>query len=892
MRTPRPHPVLTLAAGLTLVVAGTPTAGAFATSTSATAPTAALAADGAPVAWQSDTHTFTIDDVVGNALGETDATNPNVIRDGDAGESLTGEDPIVAKEGGTLYPINSTFGFDVQDFVGATEKTFDGVAEEGWVGEFTDGTGSGLQFVDAPTSDLKAPNLVGTWAAGLGGNEVKASTEHFTVMEAVLTCFQTVPYEYWDSKEDFDEGLPSVPSLADVTQCTNNQLPNPVTTADVAAAIAALEPNEDSVVPDPLDLYLGTNYAVTEKDDGKVLYRWGQAVKRPTDIRFTTSLALPDDWSEVAAGERGFTVTRAELVLRHAVTNNPNDQIRPEDWENEGATGLLPEYTTNEAGQWLSTKGCYEGDGDYIPAGTVLRDPSEALENAPSSDLAGGFSNAWYTTIDRDPFQWAYLTGDGTTVGSSVPNDELGDLVSGPRWRMLSNKFGQDIPSLEIPTIACDEPPYEKGTIRYVVGDLATTTINLLDWSKDPADARWDDAASPLAYSAGWMTSWAGADAADHVDGQLTYPGDEERCLSGSAADGTCVSALGTKLTDGFDVAFYVKGDQKPLKVYDVFIRVEYEGGEQPPTATLDFGDAPATYDTPLVSATVGDVYLGAAVDAEAAPQTPLDGTGDDVNGTDDEDGVTFPEDGFTVGEEATVAVQRHGEGTVSAWFDWDADGTFVDDEMYPVTGDTLQVEPPATAAAGPTFARFMISDTEGVGEVEDYAITVGGLDYGDAPASYEKTSAGTDEAYHVITGPALRTVDAEPGPQLPWNGTGDDVNGIDDEDGVGLAKFVTGKSSTVRVTATAAGKLDAWVDWDGDGKFGEDELVADSLSVRDGTISFKVAVPTDAVLGETFARFRVSEEGGLDPTGRALSGEIEDHVITITGRTGGTTTP
>jgi GEVED domain len=887
MRTPRHHPVLTMAAGLTLVAASAPAAGALATSTTGAVTTAAVAADGTTVAWQSEKHTFTMDDVVGNALGETDADNPNVIKDGDAGETLTGEDNIVAKDGGTLYPINSTFSFDVQDFVGATEKTFDTVAEEGWVGEFSDDLGSGVQFVDQETDELKAGNLIGTWAAGLGGSDVKASTEHYTVMEAVLTCFQTVPYDYWDSKEDFDEGLPSVPSLADVTRCAENRLPNPVgdeaMDAAVADAIALLEPNEDSVIPSPTDLYLGTNYSVTEKDDGKVLYRWGQAVKRPSDIRFTTSLALPDEWYEVPEGERGYTVTKAELVLKHAVTNNPNDQIRPEDWENEGATGLLPDYTVADDGTWLSTKACFEGDGDFIPAGTVLRDPALGVEGAPSSDLGGGFSNAWYTTIDRDPFQWAYLTGDGSKVGSSVPDDSLGDLVSGPRWRFLSNKFGQDIPSLEVPAITCDEPPYEKGTIKYEVGDIVETRINLLDWSTDPLDARWDatdtgDAAqSPFAYSAGWMTSWAGAEAADHVDGQLTYPGDEDRCLNGSAADGTCVSSLGTKLTDGFDVALYVKGDQKPLKVYDLYIEVEYEGGTEP-TYEYDFGDAPATYGTDAISAVVGDVYLGATVDAEPSALVSDDATGDDVTGTDDEDGVTFPEDGFAVGEESTVTFDRTGEGTLSAWFDWNADGMFVDAEMYAVEGESLTLTVPADAAAGPTFARFMMTDVDGVGEVEDYAIMVGGVDFGDAPESY-------GDASHTITALTMKTIDAEQASQYSPDATGDDTAGIDDEDGVGLAKFVTGKSSTVRVTATAAGKLDAWIDWNHDGTFGEDELVADALSVRDGTISFKVAVPENNILGTTFARFRVSEEGSLDPTGRAVSGEVEDHVITVSGK-------
>src|SRR5690606_23881088 len=126
---------------------------------------------------------------------------------------------------------------------------------------------------------------------------------------------------------------------------------------------------------------------------------------------------------------KGLKVTKAQLRVKHSITNNPNDQIRPEDWENEGATGLVPEYEVADDGTWRSTRGCYEGDGDFIPAGTVLRDPSLAIPGALSSDLAGGYSNAWYTTIDRDPFAWAYKTADGDMVGSQTPDDSLGKLV-------------------------------------------------------------------------------------------------------------------------------------------------------------------------------------------------------------------------------------------------------------------------------------------------------------------------------------------------------------------------------------------------------------------------------------------------------------------------------
>ncbi|MFO0750754.1 MAG: GEVED domain-containing protein [Myxococcota bacterium] len=42
--------------------------------------------------------------------------------------------------------------------------------------------------------------------------------------------------------------------------------------------------------------------------------------------------------------------------------------------------------------------------------------------------------------------------------------------------------------------------------------------------------------------------------------------------------------------------------------------------------------------------------------------------------------------------------------------------------------------------------------------------------------------------------------------------------------------------------------------------------------------------VPVGASLGVTFARFRISAAGGLNPTGPAASGEVEDYQVTIVG--------
>lgn len=297
-----------------------------------------------------------------------------------------------------------------------------------------------------------------------------------------------------------------------------------------------LKPNESTVVE---HIAVSDDYSVTLKDDGKLLFRWGNEIKRPNDIRLEATLDLPDEWSAPdASGLKPlFHITAAELLVNHTVTNNPNDQIRPEDFENEAAIGVLPSYRIENEGtateKWLSVDDYYAGDGTLYPAGTVLRDLSLAQQaegslldqiGAMSSDLVGGYTNAWYTTMDREPFQ-ADLTEDGT------------DYEVGPRWRLQPDKYGQDLPGVVIPQDPSEPPPPTKGEEKYEVGADTTTVINLLDWA----------GVSPLTLSAGWQTN---------------------------AGD---VSVNGLNMTDDFDVAFYVKGDIKPATLYDTQLVMSYE---------------------------------------------------------------------------------------------------------------------------------------------------------------------------------------------------------------------------------------------------------------------------------------------------------------------------
>ena len=158
--------------------------------------------------------------------------------------------------------------------------------------------------------------------------------------------------------------------------------------------------------------------------------------------------------------------------------------------------------------------------------------------------------------------------------------------------------------------------------------------------------------------------------------------------------------------------------------------------------------------------------------------------------------------------------------------------------------------------------------------------------DFGDAPASY-----GTSTAFHAAAGPTLGQLrDAEPAPQAPLDGSGDDTNGAagDDEDGVSFTtQMVPGGIAAVDVTvAGGSGLLDAFIDFDGDGAF--DSVteritpVSGTLLLSSDTTTLPFLVPITTTVGSTFARFRLSPTGGLDATSFGGTGEVEDYAVTI----------
>jgi hypothetical protein len=578
---------------------------------------------GGASAYESPLHVFSVNDVLGGFNGATfgseGATQDNTIIC-DLGPVACPEDnqPFLDKSGVMLYPVDSEFGYYVVDFLGAQGKSRDGDYREGFVGNIVDGGDVvGIQVSNAPTLKYKAKPPLGTWCQGLGGTSVKCETEHYTVMEHVLTCYETIPYKNANPVTGAQAQL-STPDQSLTFDCATAPLDDNVRILENGVPGVRLvnsEPCEAENDPagcqmfpnDKTDMLnniaLSSDYSVQLKDDGKPLYGWGGLHKRPNDVRMYARLELPAEWKEPGAD---FLVSKAQLVVNHWITNNPNDQLRPEDLENEAATGRKPSYRIEGTPGgpdevWKSLIPCYEGDGDFIEgetpaspigAGTVLRNMPFALQASAtpgelpgddpfafSADLTKAFTNAYYTTINRDPFEWSYVNSAQASagvydfVGSATPLSDLEmatdglELVSGPRWRLKPNKFGQDLPGLEIPLIECSAPPFKSDNIKYEVGEPVTTVINLLDWDEAT------NGPSPLSTSKGWV---------DYTQNAFI-----------EVTNG--VSSNGLPMSEDFDLAVYIKGDSKSTAVYNAKLVLEY-AAERPAGYDLAVAlTAPAT---------------------------------------------------------------------------------------------------------------------------------------------------------------------------------------------------------------------------------------------------------------------------------------------------------
>lgn len=326
-----------------------------------------------------------------------------------------------------------------------------------------------------------------------------------------------------------------------------------------------------------------------------------------------------------------------------------------------------------------------------------------------------------------------------------------------------------------------------------------------------------------------------------------------------------------------------------------------------------DFGDAPAPYPTLLNNNgawhPLSGPRLGALADSESDGQPGnASALGDDLNPStsDDEDGVVFLTL-LTPGQQAMVQVTVSANARLDAWMDFGLDGGWqVGDQIFNTVQlaagvHTLFFNVPAASKIGTSYARFRVSTagdlqpTGGAsnGEVEDYRVFITDVfDFGDAPAPSYPTLLNQNGARHTFSRSFClgAFVDGEVNGQPDANAKGDDNTpaGVpNDEDGIKLVgTLVPGSPAQVEVTctmgSTEVGRLNAWVDFNQDGDWDSGEQIFSDEPVGAGTKPYAFNVPTAAVGGATFARFRLNREGKLGVTGAATDGEVEDYEVSI----------
>jgi len=193
------------------------------------------------------------------------------------------------------------------------------------------------------------------------------------------------------------------------------------------------------------------------------------------------------------------------------------------------------------------------------------------------------------------------------------------------------------------------------------------------------------------------------------------------------------------------------------------------------------------------------------------------------------------------------------------------ASGTWAEDSTYTIVVDNTV----GTGVKDLAGNRIQPNRADGA---TTFSIYVGiPWDYSDAPAPY--ASARHDLSTSLYLGTTVPS--AEQAPKLP---------NADDDDGLGDYSLVPGKNSSISYTSSSTGFLDVWVDLNADGDF----VDAGESVGRFTTVAGLNTTPTFVLgagnIGQTYMRMRLTAAGIDSPTADADDGEVEDHLISLTG--------
>ncbi|MEZ4961538.1 MAG: SdrD B-like domain-containing protein [Saprospiraceae bacterium] len=278
-----------------------------------------------------------------------------------------------------------------------------------------------------------------------------------------------------------------------------------------------------------------------------------------------------------------------------------------------------------------------------------------------------------------------------------------------------------------------------------------------------------------------------------------------------------------------------------------------------------------------------------------------------DEDGRCDTGGETFPE-GTIVNITDTLGVS-YGQTTVAA------DGSFFFDNLPPIhmvvsvskTAAPLRLTS-LTTSLGDTPA-YDVKDSENNayqyvavnGDITDmhYGFTFSDtFDVGDLPPPYitrvDGSAPGPAHIFPAISNLYLgNLIDAESEPSIISNASGDDANGVDDEDGITFstpANWLVGPNGgSLTANVHGTGHLVAWADFNNDGDFDDTNEMLIDAPVATGNTNFSFTIPTGTDLTggtDIFFRFRLFEQRPFSPAtsynGIVENGEVEDYMVSI----------
>ena len=359
--------------------------------------------------------------------------------------------------------------------------------------------------------------------------------------------------------------------------------------------------------------------------------------------------------------------------------------------------------------------------------------------------------------------------------------------------------------------------------------------------------------------------------------------------ISGNASDGVLVTGSSEVYirrnilyaNDGLGIDLYLAGSEVTLN--------NVNDEDTGPNGLLNFPQFTASYVSNGQLTVAGCAPAGATIELFESDVSPTSSSG------------------ASVGDNQFGMAQNYGEG--ERWLATWVEGIAEDTVGLGISCNSLS-DSDGNSAEGlspfqwtvPVPAGIVLGDQvtatatlSGTGTSEFSALSVvSSFDYGDAPDSYYTTQANAGASHSISNDVYLGALkpDADVDGQASTAADGDGS----DEDGVSTLPTLTvsDRSYAVSVTATnASGEsatLMAWIDFDGNGQFDNDE--AAMRQVPAGSINKNIRlrwsdIPVGIQAGNSYLRLRLTTDSlsNREPSGNKQDGEVEDYLIPITTR-------